>query len=72
MLNRNDITFTKRIGNLIGRSNKSVNSVLQKVGADDVLHVVDLKNIPTTEKATFMNDVIQSAGSPTGIVFINN
>jgi hypothetical protein len=45
--------------------------VLQKAGAGDVLHVIDLKNIPIAEKASFKANVIKAAGSPNGIVFIN-
>jgi|GEM_PF-4617039 len=44
---------------------------LQKAGSVDVLHVIDLKKIPPVEKANFMQEVVNSAGSPNGIVFIN-
>ena len=44
---------------------------LQKGNAADVLHIVDLKNIPHTEKAAFKSNVIDGAGLSTGIVFIN-
>jgi hypothetical protein len=49
-------------------------SFLQKGGTNDVLHVIDLKNIPTAEKAAFEANVIKAAkatGSSDGIVFIN-
>ena len=35
---------------------------LQKAGAKDVLHIVDLKNLPSTEKPIFKQQVLQ-AGS---------
>ncbi len=45
---------------------------LQKAGANDVLHIVDLKNIPSSQKVGFQQSVIDAAGSSDGIVFINN
>ena len=44
----------------------------QKGGSNDVLHVVDLKNIPPAQRAAFREAVIRSAGSSDGIVFIND
>ncbi|WP_336715293.1 hypothetical protein [Chryseobacterium mucoviscidosis] len=43
----------------------------QKGGADDVAHIVDLKNIPTDQKAIFVKNVINGANSSKGIIFIN-
>ncbi|WP_241314379.1 peptidoglycan-binding domain-containing protein [Chryseobacterium arthrosphaerae] len=43
----------------------------QKAGANDVIHIVDLKNIPSAERTIFMENVINGAQSPNGIIFIN-
>lgn len=63
-VNRGDLT---RMAEGIGKK-----IPLQKGGTNDVLHIVDLKNIPLSEKASFQQTVINSAGSQDGIVFINN
>ncbi|WP_415327961.1 hypothetical protein [Chryseobacterium sp. MMS23-Vi53] len=44
---------------------------MQKGGTNDVAHIVDLKNIPQTQKTIFINNVINAANSPKGIIFIN-
>lgn len=44
----------------------------QKAGAKDVLHVIDLKNIPPADKGAFKQIVLDNAGSSEGIVFIND
>ncbi len=46
-------------------------TVIQKAGANDVIHIVDLRNIPKSARPAFMADVIKGAGSPDGIEFIN-
>ena len=67
-----DVKTPVNRGNLASQAEGIGNkTVLQKAGASDVLHVIDLKNIPAAEKPTFKADVIKAAGSPDGIVFIN-
>lgn len=48
------------------------NSVLQKGGTDSVLHLVDLKNIPSAQKARFEQNVRKGAKDSAGFEFINN
>ena len=43
----------------------------QKGGSNDVLHIVDLEKLPSEIKANFTQKVIESAGIPNGIEFIN-
>jgi len=62
-INRGDLTvMATGIGEKI---------ILQKAGASDVLHIVELKNIPRAEKSAFKANVIKATGSSNGIVFIN-
>jgi len=67
-----DVKTPVNRGNLVTQAEGIGKKIfLQKAGASDVLHIVDLKNIPPAEKPTFKANVIKEAGSPTGIVFIN-
>lgn len=43
----------------------------QKGGSNNVLHIVDLEKLPSEIKANFTQKVIESAGRPNGIEFIN-
>ena len=54
--------IAKRIGEKIRK---------QKGGSNDVLHIVDLEKLPPEIKANFTQKVIESAGRPNGIEFIN-
>ena len=54
--------IAKRIGEKIRK---------QKGGSNDVLHIVDLEKLPSEIKANFTQKVIESAGRPNGIEFIN-
>ncbi len=63
-INRGDL---KKMAINIGKKSK-----LQKGGARDVLHIIDLKNIPVDYKLNFQKFVIEGAGSSDGMVFINN
>lgn len=47
-------------------------SVLQKGGTDSVLHIIDLKNIPSAQKARFQQNVIKESKGSAGFEFINN
>jgi hypothetical protein len=52
-------------------------SFYQKGGTDDVMHIIDLKNIPPGLKAKFITDVEAGASGAAGrhvdgIFFINN
>ena len=54
--------IAKRIGEKIRK---------QKGRSNDVLHIVDLEKLPSEIKANFTQKVIESAGIPNGIEFIN-
>ena len=43
----------------------------QKGSFDDVLHIVDLEMLPSEKKAEFSQKLIEAAGSPDHITFIN-
>ncbi len=43
----------------------------QKANAKDVLHVVNIKEIPLTDRKHFMQSIIDKLGSPEGVVFID-
>ena len=45
---------------------------IQKGGSTDVLHIIDLKNIPAAQKAKFQQKVIDTLGNSEGVEFINN
>lgn len=48
------------------------NITAQKGGSKDVLHIVDMKNVPAADKVSFKANVLKSAGSSDGIEFIND
>ena len=54
--------MAKRIGEKITK---------QKGGSDKVLHIVDLEQIPSEVKESITKKVIEGAGSPKDIKFIN-
>jgi hypothetical protein len=43
----------------------------QKAGSNDVMHVVDLINVPLDARADFMDQIIKLVGSPEGIKFVD-
>lgn len=62
-----DFRNLDKVANRMGRK-----ITLQKGGADNVLHIVDLKKIPFAQHARFQENVLKAAGSSDGIVFINS
>ena len=74
-----DVKTSVNRGNLESQAQSiGKKSFLQKGGKDDVLHIVDLKNVPQVDKAEFIKNVTDGAlnaangkGSAKGIVFIN-
>lgn len=44
----------------------------QKAGSKDVLHIVDLKNVPVEAKADFKTKVLDKLGSSQGVEFLND
>ena len=44
---------------------------MQKGGSDNVLHIINLGEIPSELKGNFTNKIIEGAGSPKDIKFIN-
>jgi hypothetical protein len=54
--------MAKRIGEKIRQ---------QKGGSNKVLHIVDLEQIPSEVKEDFTKKIIEGAGSPRDIKFIN-
>jgi hypothetical protein len=54
--------MSRRIGEKISK---------QKGGSDAVLHIVDLEQIPSEKKELIMSEIINGAGSPKDIKFIN-
>ena len=43
----------------------------QKGGSDNVLHIVNLEEIPFELKKKIINKILEGAGSPKAIKFIN-
>lgn len=56
------IEMAKRMGKKIAR---------QKGGSDDVLHIVDMEKFPSDKKTEFIQGLIEGAGGPDHINFIN-
>jgi hypothetical protein len=44
----------------------------QKAGSSDVLHIVDLKNVPSADRAVFKAEVLNRLDSEQGVQFIND